>query len=146
MILNALLMGASIFVVLKGSEWLHTHSGLAPYRGHIRLLAIAAVFGIPARVFLRNARHARIRGNSIAITAELLPQIHAILRSHCEKLGMERLPELYFSDKELKVPPGRTSHGSANTSSCRRRFCSPIYAPSSPFSLFGLGANSDLYD
>src|ERR1700732_99099 len=64
-VLNGLLMAAAICIVLNGSNWLRAHSHLA---GYIRVLAIAAVFGVPAIVFLRNGRHALVRGKSIALS------------------------------------------------------------------------------
>jgi hypothetical protein len=96
-VLNVLLMAAAVFIIFKGSDWLRAHPRLAEYRGRIRVFAIAAVFGVPAIVFLRNTRHALVRGKSIALSPQQLPQIHAILRQHCERLGIDPLPELYFS-------------------------------------------------
>src|SRR5581483_7845360 len=103
-ILNVLLMAAAIFIVLKGSNWLRAHPQLAQYRSRIRVLAIAAVFGLPATVFLRNTRHALVRGKSIALSSQQLPQIHAILQRHAGRLGLEQLPELYVSDMKMSKP------------------------------------------
>jgi hypothetical protein len=97
-ILNVFLMGATLLVVLKSSELLRAHPRLAQYRGRIRVLAIAAVFGVPATVFLRNTRHALVRGKSIALSPQQLPQIHAILQRQCQKLSINPLPELYVSE------------------------------------------------
>jgi hypothetical protein len=80
-VLNGLLMDAAICIVLNGSNWLRAHSHLA---GYIRVLAIAAVFGVPAIVFLRNGRHALVRGKSIALSPQQFPQIYAILQRHCK--------------------------------------------------------------
>jgi len=103
-VLNVLLAAAAIFIVFKGSAWLHAHPALAAYQGRIRALAIAAVLGIPATIFLRNTRHAIVRGKSIALSPQQLPQIHAILRRHCEKLDIHPMPELYFSDMNTPKP------------------------------------------
>jgi hypothetical protein len=68
-VLNVLLMAAAVFIVLSDSDWLRAHPHLA---GYIRVLAIGAVFGIPAIVFLRNTRHALVRGKSIALSPQQL--------------------------------------------------------------------------
>jgi hypothetical protein len=101
-ILNVLLMAGAIFVAVKGADWLKSHPTLAGYRGRIRTLAIAAIVGVPAIVLLRNTRRALMRGKSIVISPKQLPQIHAILRRHCEKLEIRIIPELYFTDAGVK--------------------------------------------
>src|SRR5437773_2148656 len=103
-ILNVFLMGATLLVVLKSSELLRAHPRLAQYRGRIRVLAIAAVFGVPVTVFLRNTRHALVRGKSILLSPQQMPQIHALLQRHCQKLSIDPLPELYISDMHMSHP------------------------------------------
>ena len=102
--LNFLLMATAIFIVFKGSDLLRKYPNLSRYRGRIRVLAIAAVFGLPASTLLRNGRHALIVGKSIAISPQQLPEIDEILRRHCARLGMDQVPNLYFSDMRMKQP------------------------------------------
>jgi hypothetical protein len=102
--LNCACAVIAILVIFKSSNWLATHAFLAKYEIRIRALATAAILGLPAIVFLRNTRHANIRGNSIRISPTQVPALHSILRSQCERLGMDRLPELYFSDEGIKEP------------------------------------------
>lgn len=101
-VLNFALLSAAVFIVVKGTAWLQEHPHLAHYDDLIRSLALAAVFGVPAMTFLRNTRHALMVGKSIAVSSQQFPQIHAILRKYCESLGMNRLPDLYFSDTKVK--------------------------------------------
>jgi hypothetical protein len=102
--LNFALMGLSMFVVMKGSDWLKDHPRLAKHSGRVRTLALAAVFGPPATVLLRNTRRAQIRGNSIRVSPRQFPLLYEILKRHCETLGISRMPELYISDVAIKEP------------------------------------------
>lgn len=103
-VLNVLVLAAALFIIFQGSDWLHAHRRLEQYRGKIRALAIAAVVGIPATIFLRNTRHALVRGKSIEISPQQLPEIYALLQRHCDKLGISPLPELYYSDMSMSTP------------------------------------------
>jgi hypothetical protein len=138
-VLNILLMTASIFVVLEGSNWLRAHPRLAGYRGRIRVLAIAAVVGVPATVFLRNTRHAVVRGKSIAVSPQQLPQIHALLQRHCQKLGIHPLPELYFSDMSMRQPARAYRSWKCDYIVLSSKFLQPNLQPMLPVFSFLIG-------
>jgi hypothetical protein len=138
-VLNVLLMAAAIFIVLKGSDWLQMHAHLARYRGRIRVLAVAAVFGFPASVLLRNGRHALIVGKSIAISPQQLPQIHAILLRHCERLGIDQLPNLCFSDMSMTQPVRAYTSWKRSYIVVSSKFLQPDLEPILPFFAFWLG-------
>jgi len=138
-VLNVLLMVATIFVVLKGSNWLREHPFLSSYRGRIRVLAIATVFGIPAIVFLRNSRHALVRGKSIALSPQQLPQIHAILQRHCHRLGIGPLPELYVSDMKMSEPARGYRSWKCDYIVLSSKFLQPDLQPMLPVFAFWLG-------
>ena len=103
-LLNLLLLALALFVVFQGADWLAAHPILAKYAPKIRGFLVAALLALPAISLLRNARHANIEGNSIRISSGQLSMLDSILRSHCERLGIERGPELFFSDNVIKEP------------------------------------------
>ena len=138
-LLNALLAAAAIFIVFKGSDWLHAHPALAAYHGRIRALAIAAVLGVPATIFLRNTRHAIVRGKSIALSPQQLPQIHAILHRHCERLDIHPLPELYFSDLNTPKPARAYRSWKCDYILLSSKFLQPNLQPMLPVFAFWLG-------
>ena len=138
-VLNLVLMTAAIFVVVKGDGWLRAHPYLAEYRGHIRVLAIAAIFGLPAITLLRNTRHALIRGKSIAVSPEQLPQIYAILVRHCEKLGIDPLPELYFTDTTMKKAAHAYRSWHCDYIVLSSKFLQPTLEPILPVFAFWIG-------
>jgi len=100
--LNVAIAAAALFIVIKGSDWLAAHPLIAKEGTRIRALATAAILGLPAITFVRNTRHADLQGNSIRISPAQLPELDSILRSYCKRLGMNRVPELYFSDSAIK--------------------------------------------
>ena len=138
-VLNVLLMAASIFIVVRGSDWLRVHPRVAHYRGKIRVLAIAAIVTLPLTVFLRNTRHALDRGKSIAISREQLPEIYTILERHCQKLGIEALPELYFSDMRMKKPAQAYKSWKCDYIVLSSKFLQPNLQPMLPVFAFWLG-------
>jgi hypothetical protein len=135
-VLNVLLMAAAICIVLNGSDWLRAHSHLA---GYIRVLAIAAVFGVPAIVFLRNGRHALVRGKSIALSPQQFPQIYAILQRHCERLAIDPLPELYVSDMNMTQPARAYGSWKCDYILLSTKFLQPNLQPMLPVFAFWLG-------
>jgi hypothetical protein len=135
-VLNVLLMAAAVFIVLSDSNWLRAHPHLA---GYIRVLAIGAVFGIPAIVFLRNTRHALVRGKSIALSPQQLPQIYAILQRHCERLGIDPLPELYVSDMKMAQPARAYRSWKCDHIVLSSKFLQPNLQPMLPVFAFWLG-------
>jgi hypothetical protein len=138
-VLNVVLIVAPISMIARGSAWLHAHPQLEKYRGRIRVLAIAAVAGVPGTVFLRNTRHAETRGKSIAISPQQLPQLYAILRRHCEKIQMESLPELYFSDMSIPKPARASRSWKCNYIVLSSKFLQPSLEPMLPVLAFWLG-------
>jgi hypothetical protein len=138
-VLNVLLMAAAVFIILKGSDWLRAYPRLAEYRGRIRVLAIAAVLGVPAIVFLRNIRHALVRGRSIALSPRQLSQIYAILQRHCERLGIDPLPELYFSDTNTTKPARAYRSWKCDYIVLSSKFLQPNMQPMLPVFAFWLG-------
>ena len=137
--LNFLLMATAIFIVFKGSDLLSKYSLLARYRGRIRVLAVAAVFGLPASTLLRNGRHALIVGKSIAISPQQLPEIDEILRRHCGRLGMDQVPNLYFSDMRMKQPARGYTSWKRSYIVVSSAFLQPDLQPMIPFLEFWLG-------
>jgi hypothetical protein len=135
-VLNVLLMAAAVFIVLSDSNWLRAHPHLA---GYIRVLAIGAVFGIPAIVFLRNTRHALVRGKSIALSPQQLPQIYAILQRHCERLAIDPLPELYVSDMNMTQPARAYRSWKCDHIVLSSKFLQPNLQPMLPVFAFWLG-------
>jgi hypothetical protein len=135
-VLNVLLMAAAICIVLNGSDWLRAHSHLA---GYIRVLAIAAVFGVPAIVFLRNGRHALVRGKSIVLSPQQFPQIYAILQRHCERLAIKPSPELYFSDMNTTKPARAYRSWKCDYIVLSSKFLQPNLQPMLPVFAFWLG-------
>jgi hypothetical protein len=138
-VLNVLLMAASIFIVVKGSDWVRVHPRLAHYQGKVRVLAIAAIVALPMTVFLRNTRHALDRGKSIAISREQLPEIYTILERHCRKLGIEALPELYFTDMTMKKPAQAYKSWKCDYIVLSSKFLQPNLQPMLPVFAFWLG-------
>jgi Zn-dependent protease with chaperone function len=141
-VLNIVLMATAIFIVLKGAAWLGAHPHLAPHSDRIRVLAIAAVLGLPAMTFLRNTRHALILGKSIALSPEQLQQIYAILRRHCDRLGMEQVPDLYFSDMNMKEPALAYTSWKCSYIVLSSKFLQPNLQPVLPVFAFWLGRES----
>ena len=135
-VLNVLLMAAAVFLIFRGSGWLRAHPNLAAY---IRVLAIAAVFGVPAIVFLRNARHALVRGKSIALSPQQFPQIYAILQRHCERLAIKPSPELYFSDMNTTKPARAYRSWKCEYIVLSSKFLQPNLQPMLPVFAFWLG-------
>jgi hypothetical protein len=138
-VLNLLLLLAVLFIVIKGSNWLRGHPFLEEYRGRIRTVAIAAVFGIPAIVFLRNTRHALTRGKSIAVSPQQFPQIYAILQRHGQKLNIHPLPELYISDMKMRKPAHAYRSWKCDYIVLSSKFLQPNLEPMLPVFAFWLG-------
>ena len=100
-VLNFALAAAAVWLAVRGPGWLSRHPWLKDYIVHIRVVAVTAVLSVPAVVFLRNARHAGVRGNSVRLSAGQVPEIHEVLQSHCRRLGMASMPELYLSEDAI---------------------------------------------
>lgn len=97
-LVNLSIMIAAIAIVTYGSEWLAFHPFLAKRMEELRMAAIAAVLAPPAIAIMRNARRGSIRGNSIRLSSDQIPEIYRILEKQCERLGITETPELYLSN------------------------------------------------
>lgn len=101
--LNVIILIAASFIALQSANWLSTHPILAKYNNHLRALATAIVLGPILVTLLRNSRRAQILSNSVAISPRQLPELHQILVGQCKRIGLDPIPELYFSDR-VKSP------------------------------------------
>jgi hypothetical protein len=68
----------------------------------LRALAITALVGIPLLVLNPNRRESSIRGNSVHLSNKQFPEIYAILQSHCQRLGMTEVPELFLTGSSIQ--------------------------------------------
>jgi hypothetical protein len=104
--LNLVIMAGAVVLAAHGTEELRRFPRLASIVGHrieeLRALAIAAVFALPAVIFLRNLRRASIRGGSVRLSSDQLPEIHDVLVRYCARLGMKPIPRLYLTDEAFK--------------------------------------------
>jgi hypothetical protein len=96
-LVNVLLGVASVVILLLGAEWLQAYPRLAGHIEQIRLLAVAAVVALPAASLLRGMRRTAALGNAVRLSDTQLPELQAILRRHCQRLGMAAVPQLYLS-------------------------------------------------
>jgi hypothetical protein len=94
-LMNALLLVGAILLLKYGSDWLDAHPRLNEYATELKTLAGAMLFSPVALVFLRNTRRAAVRANSVRVSAEQFPEIHAVLERFCAALGVHPAPELY---------------------------------------------------
>ncbi|HXO17258.1 MAG TPA: M48 family metallopeptidase [Candidatus Dormibacteraeota bacterium] len=94
---NFVLMGLAIALVFYQPGWLKSHAFLSKEIGFLRILAITALIGIPLLVLNRNRRESSIRGNSVRLSDKQFPEVYAILRDHCRRLGMVEVPELFLT-------------------------------------------------
>lgn len=90
------LAAAAVIVALLGAEWLKAHPVLETHKGTVRLAAVAAVGVVPAAHLLRRLRGIMYLGNSVRLSPEQLPGVHAVLEAHCARLGIAPLPALYL--------------------------------------------------
>lgn len=113
-VMNIVIVAAAIGAVRAGFNWVGTHPLLAKFLedhpvvtdfvgqiGTVIVLAIVAPLAIPV---IRNLRWAFIRGNSIRLSPDQVPQIHSILEEHCRKLGLSYVPDLYLSEDAISGP------------------------------------------
>jgi hypothetical protein len=101
-IFNFLLMGLAISLIFHEPAWIKSHPLLDKQLTLFRALAITALIGIPLLVLNRNRREASIRGNSLRLSNEQFPEVYAILQSHCQRLGMTGMPELFLTAASIQ--------------------------------------------
>lgn len=99
--LNFVLMALAITLIFYQPPWLRTHPVLGKDIGFLRVLAITALVGIPLLVLNRNRRESAIRGSSVRISERQFPDIYAVLKAHCARLGMTKLPELFLTGSTI---------------------------------------------
>lgn len=97
-ILNLAIMSGAVYLAVAGAPWLGSHPLIKKNIARMRTFAIIAVLSPPALVVFRHARYAYVRCNSIRLSTAQIPEIHAIHVRHCGRLGVDPVPELYFSD------------------------------------------------
>jgi hypothetical protein len=102
-IVNFALMALAITFVFYQPPWMKAHPVIGKDIGFLRVLAVTALFGIPLLVLNRNRREASVRGNSVRLSDEQFPEVYAVLRDHCRRLGMTELPELFLTSGS--IPP-----------------------------------------
>jgi hypothetical protein len=110
-ILNLVIVIIAIAILRVGFDWVGTHPFLAKFLGDHPVLAdflvkaaaviSLAIFAPLAIPIIRNVRRAIIRGNSIRLSRDQIPQLYGILEAHCAKFGMRRAPELYLSEDAI---------------------------------------------
>ena len=108
--LSVALAASAVVVVLLGAEWLKEHPVLESHIDKVRLAALAAVAAVPAAHLLRRARRVLYLGNSVRLSAEQVPRVHAVLEAHCARLGIAPAPELYLC-RTLTGGPARAFSG-----------------------------------
>jgi hypothetical protein len=106
-VFNFILMGIAIALVFYQPSFLKTHPVLSKEIAFLRVLAITALVGIPLLVLNRNRREASIRGNSIRLSERQFPEVYALLKDHCRRIGMTKLPELFLTGSTIQ-PYSRT--------------------------------------
>lgn len=100
-VLNFLLMGVAIALIFYQPAWLKTHPVLGKDVSFLRVLAITALVGIPLLVLNRNRREASVRGNSVRVSESQFPEVYAVLRDHCRRLGTTEIPELFITGSTI---------------------------------------------
>jgi len=102
--LNLLGIGGAILLAIYAGSIAEYFPTIGKYANEMRVV-ILAFLAMPITLpFLRNTRVSRIIGNSVRLSEQQLPQIYGILKKHCDKLGIEKLPELYLTDRAISEP------------------------------------------
>ena len=101
-VINFLLMAAAIALIVHDPGWLKPYPILSKEVGLLRALAITALVGIPLVMFERQRREASVRGNSVRLSKDQFPETYAILESHCRRLGMTDVPELFVTSGSIE--------------------------------------------
>ena len=100
-IANFALMIVAIVLIFYQPSWTRTHPVLGKEIAFLRVLAITALVGIPLVVLNRNRRESSVRGDSVRVSEQQFPEVYAVLRSHCQRLGMTKLPELFITGSSI---------------------------------------------
>jgi hypothetical protein len=100
--LNFIMMGLAISLLFHEPSWIRSSGFLHKEITLIRALAITALVGVPLLVLTRNRREASIRGNSVRLSDRQFPEVYAVLKDHCRRLGMTKLPELFLTSGSIQ--------------------------------------------
>jgi len=100
-------MALAIVLLFYQPAWLKAHPILNKEFVFLRALAITALVGVPLLVLNRNRRESSVRGNSVRLSDQQFPEIYAILRDHCRRLRMTKIPELFITGSSI-APYSRT--------------------------------------
>lgn len=100
---NFLLMGLAIALIVHPPAWDRTHPLIGKEVTLLRVLAVAALIGIPGAVLVRNRRRALVIGNSVCLSNTQFPEIYALLMDQCRRVGMNEVPELYLSGGTIQT-------------------------------------------
>jgi|KBSSwiStaDraftv2_1062776.scaffolds.fasta_scaffold117115_2 hypothetical protein len=103
-VVNILVIVFAVSLVIYGGAWLGQIPIVGRFSDEIRAAAVAILTVAVTLPFLRNSRHARVRGNSVRLSEHQLPAIYNLFKSQCEKLGLETMPELYLTDRAISGP------------------------------------------
>src|SRR5258706_6369221 len=96
-ILNVALLILAVVLATNASDWLETHPTIAKHLDQIRALASGLVLGPFALTFLRNARRSYVRGKSVALSREQMPELYQLLDRHCAQIGLDPPPGMFLS-------------------------------------------------
>jgi hypothetical protein len=99
---NFVLMAIAIALIFYQPAWVKAHPVIGKDISFLRVLAISALIGIPLLVLNRNRREASIRGNSVRLSKHQFPEVYAVFRGHCERLGMTEIPELFITTSTIE--------------------------------------------
>ena len=96
-IVDAILVTTIAGFLFWGTEWLETRPALATYEPHAQVL-LALLLGAPLiATFIRRRRRLLAQEDSIRISESQLPDVHAVLVRHCQRVRIP-VPELFISD------------------------------------------------
>lgn len=107
-VFNILILVAAVLAVAKGPAWLHAHPVLAKRVVQLRAVAIVGLVAVPGVVLLRNTRWAGTLWDSVKLSPQQMPQLHALVVKHCAVFGMP-VPEVYLSCTQSGVARAYTS-------------------------------------
>jgi hypothetical protein len=95
--LDVILVGTLAGFMLWGAEWLEARPALAKYEPHAQLVLVL-VLGAPiVATVVRRRRRMLAQDDSIRISESQLPDVYAVLVTHCRRVGIP-VPELFISD------------------------------------------------
>ena len=100
-IVNAGLLILAIYLATHAPTWLESHPIVAENLKQVRALATGMALAPFALTFLRNARRSYVRGYSVALSREQMPEIYGILERHCAKIGLATPPGLFLTEKGI---------------------------------------------